>query len=127
MPPDPNRVPSFAGREIRLGRRKPSASSCRDEVVAALSTLTAHDTRPVFTVCEVYTEMVASGTRYAELTVFKTMKRMKEPTGRPPYMGLERVAREGFRIQHESWEGHKPNPQPQPRRTPRVAARFSVG
>ena len=127
VPPDTNRSPNVAGREIRLGGRKPSASSCRDEVVAALSTLTAHDTRPVFTVREVYTEMVASGTRYAESTVFKTMQRMKEPAGRPPYMRLERVAREGFRIQHESWEGRKPNPQPQPRRTLRVTASFPVG
>ena len=40
-----------------------------------------------------------SGTRYAESIVFKTMQRMKGPVGRPPYMRLERVEREGFRIE----------------------------
>lgn len=61
-----------------VGGRMLLASSCRDEVVAALSTVMARDTRPVFTVREVYTEMVTSGTQFAESIVFKTMQRMKE-------------------------------------------------
>ena len=73
VPPDTNRGPSVAGREIRLGGRKPSASSCRDEVVAALCALTAPDTRSLITVREVYTEMVAGGTRYAESTVLRQL------------------------------------------------------
>ena len=40
----------------------------------------------VFTVCEVYAEMLAAGTRYAESTVFKTMQRMKAPAGRAPWI-----------------------------------------
>jgi hypothetical protein len=31
-------------------------------------------------------------------TVFKTMQRMKEPPGRPPYTCLERVGKQGFRL-----------------------------
>jgi hypothetical protein len=41
MLPDTNRSPSFAGLEIRLGERKPSTPSCREEVVAVLSSLRA--------------------------------------------------------------------------------------
>jgi hypothetical protein len=93
------RGPSVAGQDIRLGGRKLAACSCRDEVAAALSALTARDSKSVFTVREVYAEMVASGTRYAESIVFKTMQRMKGPVGRLPYMRLERVEREGFRIE----------------------------
>jgi hypothetical protein len=42
--------------------------------------------------------MLATGTSYAETTVFKTMQRMKAPAERPPYTRLERVGREGFRL-----------------------------
>lgn len=93
------RCAGCGGQDIRLGGRKLAACSCRDEVAAALSALTARDSKSVFTVREVYAEMVASGTRYAESIVFKTMQRMKGPVGRPPYMRLERVEREGFRIE----------------------------
>ena len=82
MPPDTNRGPSFAGREIRLGRRKPAAPTCREEVLSALAALETRAAGEVFTVREVYAEMVATGTRYAEPTVFKTMQRMKEPPAR---------------------------------------------
>jgi hypothetical protein len=51
-----------------------------------------------FTVREVYGEMTARGTSYAEPTVFKTMQRMKDSPARPPYQRLERVGREGFRL-----------------------------
>lgn len=57
-----------------------------------MSALMARDSRSVFTVREVHAEMVASGIRYAESTVFKTMQHMKEPTGRPLCMRLERMA-----------------------------------
>jgi len=98
VPPDTNHGPSFAGRGIPLGARKPAASSCRDEVLAALETLSAQDKKQVFTVREVYAEMRRGGTSYAEPTVFKTMQRMKEAPVRPPYAHLERVGREGFRL-----------------------------
>jgi hypothetical protein len=76
MPPNTNRGPTVAGSWIRLGRRKPAGGSCRDEVAAALRTLRARMSIDVLTVREVYAEMVAAGTRYAESTVFKTMQRM---------------------------------------------------
>lgn len=46
----------------------------------------------VFTVREIYAEMVASETRYGESTVFKTMQRMTAPSDRPPFARLERAA-----------------------------------
>lgn len=51
----------------------------------------------MFTVREVYADMVAAGTRYAESTVFKTMQRMKAPPGRAPWIVLEQTGA-GFRI-----------------------------
>jgi hypothetical protein len=53
----------------------------------------------VFTVRDVYTAMVAAGTRYVEPTVFKTMQRMKAPPERPPFIRLEPAGREGFRLE----------------------------
>jgi hypothetical protein len=48
--------------------------NCRDEVLVALDSLIElHGDRP-FAVREVYAEMVANGTTYAELTVFKAMQ-----------------------------------------------------
>jgi hypothetical protein len=98
VPPDTNRRPSIAGQAIRLGGRARAATSCRDEVLVALSALAARSGRPTFTVREVYGEMTARDTPYAEPTVFKTMQRMKDLPVRPPYERLERVGREGFRL-----------------------------
>ena len=75
--------------------RKPAQGSCRDEVAAALSTLSARDGRSVFTVRDVYDEMVTAGTPYAETTVFKTMQRMKGAPKRPPMIQLERAGEKG--------------------------------
>lgn len=98
VPPDTNRRSSFAGQRFRLGGRKPAARSCRDEVVAALSGLAVLGGQQVFTVREVYVEMLATGTSYAESTVFKTIQRMKAPAARPPYAQLERGATGGFHL-----------------------------
>ncbi|MHB8188772.1 MAG: hypothetical protein ACYDDU_22460 [Dermatophilaceae bacterium] len=98
VPPDTNRRPSFAGQRIRLGGRKPAASTCRNEVVEAVAALSARDGRQAFTVRQVYAEMLAEGTSYAEPTVFKTMQRMKNSPARPPYARLERAGRAGFRL-----------------------------
>jgi hypothetical protein len=46
----------------------------------------SHRSTDVLTVDEVYAEMLATGTRYAASTVFKTMQRMKAPTGRAPWI-----------------------------------------
>jgi hypothetical protein len=98
LPPDTNRDPSFPGRQIFLGFRKPAISTCRDEVLAALTRLSAESSKQVFTVREVFDKMTECGTIYAESTVFKTMQRMKEAPGRPPYTRLQRVGRQGFRL-----------------------------
>jgi hypothetical protein len=98
LPLDTNRGPSFPGRQVRLGFRKPTLSTCSDEVLAALAHLTAKSSKQVFTVSEVFDKMVESGTTYAEGTVFKTMQTMKVPATRPPYTRLERVGRQGFRL-----------------------------
>ena len=64
--------------------------------MAALSE--RYEEREVFTVREVYAEMVAQGTAYVESTAYITMQRMKEPAVRPPYARLERVGKQGFRF-----------------------------
>jgi hypothetical protein len=98
VPLHTNRGPSFPGRQVRFGFRKPALSTCRDEVLAALTTLSAESSKRVFTVREVFEKMAECDTRYAEATVFKTMQRMKEPSTRPPYACLERVGRQGLRL-----------------------------
>jgi hypothetical protein len=50
------------------------ASTCREEVPAALESRAA---RQVFTVREVYAEMAAIGTGFAETTVFNAMQGMR--------------------------------------------------
>jgi hypothetical protein len=98
MPPNASRGPTVAGGWVRLGGRKLAQTSCRDEVAAALHTLSVRDDRSVFTVREVYAQMVVAGTAYAESTVFKTMQRMKATPKRPPVIQLQRAEGEGFRI-----------------------------
>jgi hypothetical protein len=56
-------------------------------VSAALLELRNRTGQQVFTVREIYAEMLATGTRYAESTVFKTMQRMKAPPVRVPPPG----------------------------------------
>ena len=98
MPPNTNRGPSVGGSWIRLGGRKVAGRSCRDEVVAALHALHARTGTQVFTARDVYAEMVAAGTGYAESTVFKTMQRMKQAPKRPPTVQLERAEPDGYRV-----------------------------
>jgi len=82
----------------------------------------------VFTVRDVYVELVAGGTRYAGPTVFKTMQRrkddpMKDGPKRPPTVRLERSGTEGVRIAEGAgapecpthpayWGGLLPGPPP---------------
>jgi len=88
MPPNTNRRPAVAGGWVRLGGRRPVEANCRDEVAASLAGLWDRTGQHAFTVREVYAEMLAAGTRYAESTVFKTMQRMKAPAGRAPWIVL---------------------------------------
>jgi hypothetical protein len=96
MPPNTNRGPAVAGCWVRLGGRSPIEANCRDEVAASLAVLWDRTGQQVFTVREVYAEMLAAGTRYAESTVFKTMQRMKAPAGAAPWIVLEQTGA-GFR------------------------------
>lgn len=98
MPPDTNRSPTIAGARRRIGGRQLAAGSCRDEIAAALRALGVEPNVQVFGVREVYQQMARARTRYAESTVLKTMQRMKRPASRSPFVRLERVGREGFRI-----------------------------
>jgi hypothetical protein len=98
MPPDTNRGPSVPGQPIPLEGRKAVVPTCREEVLAALAALEQRCARQVFTVGEIYAQMVSAGTPYAEGTVFKTMQRTKAPAARPPYGRLARVGRDGFRL-----------------------------
>jgi hypothetical protein len=111
LPPDTNHGPSFPGRQIHLGFRRPALSACRDEVLAAITGLSANSSKQVFTVREVFNEMTGCGAAYAESTVFKTMQRMKEPPARPPYTHLERVGRQGFRLKAVLRENGSRNPR----------------
>jgi len=97
MPPNTNRGPAVAGGWVRLGGRSPIEANCRDEVAASLAVLWDRTGQQVFTVREVYAEMLAAGARYAESTVFKTMQRMKAPAGRAPWIILEQTGA-GFRV-----------------------------
>ena len=97
MPPNTNRRPAVAGGWVLLGGWRPVEVNCRDEVAASLAVLWDRTGQQVFTVREVYAEMLAAGTRYPESTVFKTMQRMKAPAGRAPWIGLEQTGA-GFRI-----------------------------
>jgi hypothetical protein len=64
MPPDTDRGPTVAGKWVLLGGRKLAGGSCRDDGLAALGTLRALPGLDVFTVRDVYAEMVRAGTRY---------------------------------------------------------------
>lgn len=70
---------------------------CRDEAAIALAALRDRTGQHVFTVREVYAEMLAGGTRYAESKVIKTMQRMKAPAGRGPWIVLEQTGA-GFQV-----------------------------
>lgn len=84
--------PTIAGQPIYVGERKLAFATCRDEVVEAVGVLAAGGGDRSFTVEEVYTVMVRSGTSWPRATVAKTMLRMTRPARRPPYGRLERAA-----------------------------------
>jgi hypothetical protein len=78
-----------------------AGGSCRDQIVAAIQALEWRTGAQVFTARDVYPEIAAAGTRYAESTVFKTMQRLREPPTRQPLVRLERSGGGGFRIAEE--------------------------
>jgi len=50
LPPDTNRGPTFPGRQFRLGFRRPALSTCRDEVLAAITSLSGAPRKQVLDV-----------------------------------------------------------------------------
>jgi len=97
-PPHTNTLVTVAGPVMYLGRRSPSAPTCRNDVLAAIGRLIEQTGEEVFTVAAVFTEMTNHGSTYKETAVYKTMQRMKN---RSPIAGratLERVGRQGFRL-----------------------------
>ncbi len=97
-PPHTNTQVTVAGPVMYLGRRRPPAPTCRDEVLAAIGRLVERTGKEIFTVAAVFTEMVAHGTRYKESAVYKTMQRMKDPSAVAGPATLGRVGRRGFRL-----------------------------
>jgi hypothetical protein len=91
----PLRIP---GQGFYLGERKLAVPTCRDEVAEVLEGFTAGRGGRVFTVGEVYAAMVAEGTSWSRETVVKTMVRMTLPVRRPPFVQLERVAINRYRV-----------------------------
>ena len=83
------------GQPFYLGERQLAVPTCRDEVVEVLA---VGGGERVLTVREVYAAMVAAGTRWSRETVAKTMLRMTRPARRPPYLQLERVGTNLYRV-----------------------------
>ena len=90
--------PGGGFRPSQASRAPPAAGAGRDEVVAAIQALEGRTGAGIFTVRDVYAEMVAAGTRYVKSTAFKTMQRMKAPPERPSFIPLEKAGCEGFRL-----------------------------
>lgn len=88
----------MVGQAIYLGERRLAVATCRDEVVEAAEVLSPGGGEQVFTVGEVYAVMVTAGTCWNRSTVAKTMLRMTRLARRPPYVQLERVAIDRYRI-----------------------------
>jgi hypothetical protein len=99
MPPNTKRQTSVPGPVLRVGQRKLSRSTCRDEVLAAMRRLVEQTDDEVFTVACVFAEMGRDGTRYKESAVYKAMQRMKTAGDEGC---LERVGRQGFRLRPAS-------------------------
>lgn len=89
---------TIAGQPIYLGERKPGRATCRDDVAAAVEVLVAGGGGPVLTVKAVHAAMASSGSRWSRATVAHTMSRMTRPARRPPYLQLERVAVNRYRV-----------------------------
>ena len=95
---NPKNGPATSTSDFSLATRKRTLPNCRDEIVTALESLIAEHGHRSFLVREVYERMVAIGTSYAELTVYKAMQRMKLSDPRLPGIRLERVGAGGFRL-----------------------------
>jgi hypothetical protein len=98
MPAHTNRPAAFPGPVIRLGARRRTTLTCRDEVLAAIDDLEAREGVETFTVREVAAEMLAAGTVYKKSAIAKTIQRMRGEVGGTATPDLERVDRTHFRL-----------------------------
>jgi hypothetical protein len=69
-PPHTNTQVTVAGQVLYVGRRRPSAPRCRDEVLAAIGRLVEQTAS--FAVTAVFAEMTNHGSRHEQTAVYKT-------------------------------------------------------
>jgi len=100
MPAHTNRSMAFPGPVIRLGSRRRTALTCRDEVLAAIDELQAREGLETFTVRQVTGEMLAAGTTYKKSAITKTIQRMRGEDNCTAAPDLKRVDRTHFRLRH---------------------------
>jgi hypothetical protein len=81
MPAHTNHSAAFPGPVIRLGGRRRTALTCRDEVLAAIDELEAREGLETFTVRQIAAEMMAAGSAYKKSTITKTIQRMRGEDG----------------------------------------------
>ena len=86
------------GQPIHLGERKLALPTCRDEVAEAVEALAAGGGERVLTVGKVYAAIPACGSLWSRATVAKTMLRMTRPARRPPYLRLDRIGPDQYRL-----------------------------
>lgn len=97
MPPHTNTGVTVAGPLLYVGRRKPPAPTCRDDVLSAIGRLSERTGEDAFTVAAVFAEMASHGTQYKENSVYKAMRRMQRESPVAGRAMLERVGRQVFR------------------------------
>jgi hypothetical protein len=97
MPAHTNRPAAFPGPVIRLGARRRTTLTCRDEVLAAIDDLQRREGVETFTVRQVAAEMLAAGSAYKKSAIAKTIQRMRGDDGAAA-PDLERVDRTYFRL-----------------------------
>lgn len=102
VPPNTKRRASIPGPVLRVGQRKLSRATCRDEVLAAMHRLAERTGDEVFTVARIFAEMGATGTSYKLSAVYKTMQRMKDPNRVGGHPALERQGQQGFRLRTDT-------------------------
>jgi hypothetical protein len=98
------------GQLSRIGPLPRTLPNCRDEVIEAFEALIARDGDRPFSPHEIYAQMLGRGTKYAELTVYKAMQRMKLPDPRRADVLLVRSKCGGFQLVSGVPQGAQPGP-----------------
>jgi hypothetical protein len=98
MPAHTNHSMALPGPVIRLGGRRRTTLTCRDEVLAAIHDLEAREGVETFTVPQLAAEMLAAGTMYKKSAITKTIQRLRGEDGCTATPDLERVDPTHFRL-----------------------------